>query len=226
MKWELLYSRKLKEPNIDKIVKILLSNRGISAGQRASFLSPRHPGKITLREFGISSLQVRTAVARIKRAKDQKEEVIVFGDYDADGVCATAIMWECLDSLGVRAMPYIPDRFSEGYGLSPEAIKRLKKENPDLGLIITVDNGIVAAPALKLARRMKIDVIVTDHHQRPKQALPAHAVVHTTAISGAGIAWVMAREIARSVKKPAPKLALAAIGTISDVLPLLEIWLE
>ena len=119
--------------------------------------------------------------------------------------------------MGLNVLPHIPERFSEGYGLNIESIKTLKEKNPDLGLIITVDHGIVALSQVEFARSLGIDVIITDHHETGKKLPKPLALVHTTKIGGAALAWILARE----VKSSSQALELAGIGTIADQLPLL-----
>ena len=226
-KWDLLH--KLKEKNIydvNNIVKILLKNRGLSTKkEQDEFLKPELPEKLTLRKLGIKATEVNKAIVRLKKAKENGEKVIVFGDYDADGVCAAAILWECLYALGLDTLPYLPDRFSEGYGLKADSIKKLKEKYENLGVIVTVDNGIVAHEALATAKELGIDVIVTDHHQTSRKKLNAYSIIHTAEIGGAAIAWIFAREILKKLKgtkySVKQSLELAAIGTISDQLPLL-----
>src|SRR3989338_6875285 len=166
---------------------------------KKKFFNPTLPEKISLKTLGISQAEVKKAVDRIKKAKETKEKVIVYGDYDADGICGTAIMWEALNSLGLNVLPYIPERYSEGYGLNTESIKKLKAEDPKLGLIITVDHGIVASEKVDVARELGVDVIITDHHLPGKTKPKAFATVHTTQIGGAAVAWVLARELCRKI---------------------------
>ena len=201
----------------EQIEQVLLKNRGLNNKKDwTEFFNPISPEKLSLKGLGINPAQVKKAVERVKRAKKTGELVMVYGDYDADGICATAILWERLYSLGLNALPYIPERFSEGYGLNVESIKSLKEKNPKLGLIITVDHGIVAGDKVEAAKDLGIDVIITDHHE-PGTKLPKPiALIHTTKIGGAGVAWVLAREIKKSLEG----LDLVAIGTIADQLPL------
>lgn len=214
--WQILHQSAPKD--LDSILDVLLENRGLkSKKEKEDFFSPQEPNKISLKEFGISESEVKKAITRIKTAIKKKEKIIVYGDYDADGVCATAILWECLYSLKANVLPYIPERFSEGYGLNIESIKKLKEEDPELKLIITVDNGIVANDAVTEAKKLGVDVIITDHHEIGKKKPNALAVVHTTKIGGAGVSWVFAREIS----KKGDGLELCAIGTIADQIPLL-----
>ena len=217
MKWKLLYSSKLSASNPKRIINILLANRGLKdKREKDEFLNPEYPFKISLKEVAIKKSQVDKAKARIKMAKERREKVIVFGDYDADGITATAILWENLYRLGVDVLPFIPDRFSEGYGLREETVDLLVDAHNDLKLIITVDNGIVAHNAIKYALNRGIDTIVTDHHQKNTKKLAAHSVIHTTKICGSAIAWFLSRELCNNPTG----LELAAIGTIADMLPL------
>jgi single-stranded-DNA-specific exonuclease len=214
-RWEILNKSKTKD-----IVKTLLKNRGLKTEKEIKeFLTPTEPGKISLKEFGISKTEIKKVIKRIREALKNKEKVIVYGDYDADGISGTAILWEALYSLGLDVLPYIPERFSEGYGLNIESVEKLKKQDPYLKLIITVDNGIVAYEGIKKAKELGIEVIVTDHHQKGKKKLATNYILHTTLISGAGVAWVLAREINKKNKNTG--LDLAAIGTIADQMPLI-----
>ncbi|MEK7065533.1 MAG: hypothetical protein AAB961_00940, partial [Patescibacteria group bacterium] len=115
------------------IIAVLLKNRGLKTKKEIEeFLHPPHPF-----EIGINKDQLRKALKRIRKAIKNKESVVVYADYDADGITAGAIMWETLHGLGARVMPYIPDRVEEGYGLSVKGIDSVKKDfNPTL--IITV----------------------------------------------------------------------------------------
>lgn len=225
--------------NIDKIIATLLKNRGIkTAKQKKEFFNPPRPEKVSARSLGINDSQLKKAVKRIKEAIKKKEKVIVYGDYDVDGICATAILWETLDALGADAMPYIPSRFTEGYGLNIESIKKLKEDDPKLGLIITVDHGIVAYEKVDFANEIGVDVIIVDHHEPGVTRPRAYAVVHTQKICGSAVAWVVARgldkwtnrQIENRQKPTYPlihsstyltdHLGLVALGTVADVLPL------
>lgn len=218
-------SEKLK---VDDLVEILLENRGIkSKKDREEFFKPNSPESISLASLEIKNSEVVKAVNRIKKAKKSGEKVVVYGDYDADGVCATVIIFECLDSSGLDILPYIPERFSEGYGLNLESVEKLKERYPRLGLIITVDNGIIASEAIDAAKKLGINVIVTDHHEKGSKLPQAFAIIHTVKVSGAAVAWILAREVKRKLKVDGGKLKvgdgldLVAVGTIADQLPLI-----
>jgi single-stranded-DNA-specific exonuclease len=227
-RWRVIDKTK-KKLTTAKIVTKLLKNRGIKTKKdKEEFFSPVKPEKISLRDLGIKKPALVKAIKRIEKAKDNKEKVIIYGDYDADGICATAILWECLYSLGIDALPYIPERFSEGYGIKGKSVKELKKKYSGLGLVITVDNGIVAKGAVEKVNKLGIDVIVTDHHQKGKKLPKAHSIIHTVNTSGSAISWIFARELRRHFKHqqsyfPGNGLELVAIGTIADQIPLIGV---
>lgn len=234
-KWKILHripSAKRQAPLItdhdtQAIVDIFLKSRGIKTKkQKDEFFNPTLPDKILAQSLSLSIREINKAIKRIKKAKDKKEKVVIFGDYDADGVCATVILTESLEAVGVDVSPYIPDRFTEGYGIKVESVKSLREKYKNLGLIITVDNGIVANDAVDEANRLGIDLIITDHHLKGKKLPTACAIIHTTTIGGAGIAWILARELKKRFKIHDSRfkndgLELSAIGTIADQLPLL-----
>lgn len=171
------------------------------------------------------------AAKRILTAVDHFETIAVYGDYDADGVTATAMLYSYLESCGANVLYYIPEREAEGYGLNLNAIDTLRKQ--DIDLIITVDNGIASVEEVDYANSVGIDVVVTDHH-RPREVLPAACAVVDPyradckspfkCFSGVGVAFklIMALEgedcdITSLLDNYAD---LVAIGTIGDVVPL------
>lgn len=240
-KWRIIDKTKSKN-----IIKILLENREIKTRKkREEFLNPQLK-KVTAESVGINKTQLKKALERIKKAIDKQESIVIYGDYDADGVCASAILWETLHELGAKVMPYIPHRIDEGYGLSIKGIENCKSEIKNCSLIITVDNGIVANEAVDYANKQGIDVIITDHHVLPKKLPKAYAVIHTTRLCGAGIAYLLAQEIQQKChpeEAERPKdllkfrkqdeilrftqndngknhLELVALATIADMVPL------
>ena len=227
-KWEILHKDPKDIKTIKDITNILLKNRGIKTEkQKMEFFEPIDPMKISLKSLGISESEVKKAIGRIKKAKKNDEHVIVYGDYDADGITGTATMWETLHALGIFVLPHIPERFSEGYGLNLESVARLKKEDPKLKLIITVDHGITAGKKVDEVGKMGIDMIISDHHQQGKEKTKPLALIYTTQIGGSALAWFFAREVLKKVGPFAEgsdlikeKLQLAAIGTVADQLPL------
>lgn len=211
--------------NQEEVIKTLLLNRGIkTAKERSEFLEPKNPKELKADDLGIDNKEVDKALARIKKAIDAHQGIIVYGDYDADGICATAILWECLYKLSKNVLPYIPQRSTEGYGLNSDSIAELKQKNPNLGLIITVDHGITAGEKIKQAQKLGIDFIVCDHHQ-PGEKLPVcSAVVHTDLICAGAISWFLAKEIQVFFnQKETEFLDLVAIASIADLEPLVGI---
>src|SRR3989344_6285821 len=189
LKWEVL--GKLKNSKTKKLGNddILLENRGIKTKkQKEEFFNPTPPEKISIKSLSIKEKESSKAIKRIKNAIVKGEDIVIYGDYDADGICATAILWETLYSLTKNVRPYIPNRFDEGYGINGKSIEKLNIENERLKIIITVDNGIVANDAVDKANELGIDVIITDHHQPGKKLPKAYSIVHTDKISGSGVA--------------------------------------
>ena len=166
------------------------------------------------------------ALERIKRAV-AGEKICVYGDYDADGVCATSILYDCLKSMGADVIYDIPSRHDEGYGLNIPAVERL--HGMGVQLIVTVDNGVKAYGEIDRCRELGMDVVVTDHHRCDGRIPDCCAVVcHTREddtypngdICGAGIAWKLAEGL---IGREAAKryLPQAGIATMADVVPLL-----
>lgn len=229
--WKVL-SKKI--PNsVEEVIEILLSNRGVSRNKVDEFLHPKPPNDISFKEVGIKTAEVIKSINRIEEARNKGERVVIFGDYDADGICATAILWLTLTKLNVDVWPFIPHRVKHGYGLTEKAIDEVLKgsylpsgvEVKKPSLIITVDNGIVAHEAIKrLVNQEKVDVIVTDHHQPElvggNSKYPrALAVIHSTKLCGATVAWLLAKELDAQFAETL--LDLAGVATIADQVPLI-----
>ncbi|KKR33427.1 MAG: Single-stranded-DNA-specific exonuclease RecJ [Candidatus Gottesmanbacteria bacterium GW2011_GWC2_39_8] len=224
-KWKILNSgSKGKE-----IVDILLTNRKIKGKKAAGeFFHPVHPSEISLSSLNISKTEVNKAIKRIKKAHEKKESVVVYTDYDTDGVSGGTIIWETLYSLGIKAMPYVPHRVDEGYGFSEKGIDIVKeKYNPKL--IISVDHGVTAWEKVAFAKKLGIDIIIIDHHVLPDKLPEAVALVHTTQLAAAGLAWVFVNELIKFFESSKSSvlgsellkmLDLAALATIADLVPL------
>jgi single-stranded-DNA-specific exonuclease len=219
MKWQLLSSKKAK--NTDELIKILLKNREIQSD--SDFFRPRSPMTFSLEELGFDQVEVEKTLKRIRKAIANQEKVVIFADYDADGITASTILYEALKKAGLEAIVFIPNRLKHGYGLSVKALQDFFSHQEKVDLVITVDNGIVAHPALEFLAEKGIDVIISDHHQKDGQDLKALAVFHSTAICGAAVAWFLAREILGDTEKAYLEnlLELAAIATVTDLMPLL-----
>jgi single-stranded-DNA-specific exonuclease len=167
------------------------------------------------------------ACERIRAAIANKERICVHGDYDADGICATALAVLVLRELGAEVEWHLPSRFEEGYGLAGETLERLAGEG--CGLVLTVDCGITAAPEIAAAQARGLDVIVTDHH-RPGETLPDCPIVATRPpgypfpeLCGTGVVWKLAQALAGAESESLRRhLDLVAVATISDVVPLVD----
>lgn len=156
---------------------------------------------------------MQKAITRILAAKKKQEKIIVFGDYDCDGVCASAVLWETLFELGCQALPFIPNREVHGYGLSEKAVDEiLATGKPDI--LISVDNGITAKVQWKRLKKAGVFTILTDHHEPDKTVPKVDALIHTKQLCGTTVAWMLARELER--EKAQSLLDLCALATIAD----------
>ncbi|MBI2431192.1 MAG: DHH family phosphoesterase, partial [Candidatus Levybacteria bacterium] len=210
-KWKIIGKSKT-----GNILDLLLQNRGIKTKKEIEeFLHPKLES-VTTKTVGVDQKQLKIAVKRIQKAIEDKEQIVVFGDYDVDGICGAAILWETLYALGASVIPYIPHRVDEGYGLSKTGISNIQSQMSNVKLIITVDNGIVANDAVEFAKREGIDVIITDHHVPGKKLPKAHAIVHTTKLCGTAVAYLLAQEF----KILEDHLGLVALATVADLVPL------
>ena len=247
-KWDILGEIKNKNEKIkiEEVIDLLLENRGIKTEKEREEFLHTDTSSVTSKSVGIDSRQLTKALKRIEKAMLDKEQIVVFGDYDVDGITGTAILWETLYAMGAMVVPYIPSRMEEGYGLSIAGITNLQSQISNIGLIVTVDNGIVANDAVDFADSLGIDVIVTDHHTIGKELPKAHAIVHTTQVCGAGVGYLLSQElrsiIARNLSAKEPKesekeiatqtefarndrvppdhLSLVALATVADLVPL------
>ena len=209
--------------NQEEIINTLLENRGITTSeQKKEFLNPMLQS-VTFENIGIKNEEIKKATKRIESAMKNNEVIVIFGDYDVDGVTGTALLWETLYwNIGYKnVFPYIPHRVNEGYGISEKGIDGVLAEHSSTSLIITVDNGIVASDAIEYAKTKKIDVIVTDHHV-PGERLPkSYATVHTTSVCGASVAFVLSLYIeGKKIAENDPRLDLVALATVADLVPL------
>ncbi|MDH7476506.1 MAG: single-stranded-DNA-specific exonuclease RecJ [Microgenomates group bacterium] len=231
----------------EKLINLLLKNRKIKKVNE--FLNPKNPLDISLTDFGFKK-EFKKICQILENLKKEKKMIVVYTDYDADGITGGAILWETLYLLGFKVMPYVPHRKNEGYGFSKIGLNNVKKiYNPDL--IISVDHGITGEEKIKYAKSLGIKIIVTDHHLKPKKApQSALAVFHIPELSGAGVAYFFAKEIFdyfskdlsnnnfkgkkeqknnqnSAIKKKLENyfatdyLALASIGTVADLVPLI-----
>ncbi len=226
-----------KQSSIEPVVAQLLMNRGITENHAIdSFLEARFAD---LREPELLP-GVRNASERIYTAVKDKTPITVYGDYDADGMTGTSILFSCLRLLGAEVQYYVPNRLEDSYGLSCDSIHKLAQRGRKM--IISVDCGIGSIREADLCRELAIDLIITDHHRQSDQLPTAVAIVHPAlpgfnypfhGLCGAGVAFKLAWAIcqhASQAKKVSTALrdfllqatTLAAIGTVADVVPLLD----
>jgi single-stranded-DNA-specific exonuclease len=210
------------QADIPPIIAQLLLLRGVNTPETAKrFLNPL----LAHLEDPFLLTDLSTAVARITRARDNGEAVLVFGDYDVDGIAATALLSRALHRFGVKRVEFsMPDRLREGYGLMPEQVEHAKAEG--FALLITVDNGISSFPAAQRAQELGIDLLITDHHNIESTLPPAVAVVNPKreapghplgTLCGAGVAL----KLSAALNGTHNDLDIAALGTVADMVPLL-----
>ncbi len=224
-------------PEMNNIIVQLLFNRGLKDKKAIDdFLNPNYDEQV-LDPFLFKDMN--KAVDRIFAAVAKKQKVMVYGDYDADGVCASTILYQTFRSLGLDTDIYIPFRETEGYGLNKEIARQIIKQG--FQLVVTVDCGISNWEEIEIFNEAGVDVIVTDHHQEPEKLPPALAIINPSVkdsgypfsgLSGAGVAFKLAQAmIIRQNKDDLPLklpagfdkwlLDLTAIATVGDICDLL-----
>ncbi len=217
--------------DLGPIMAKVLYNRGLVTPEQARhFIHNNYdlPDPFLMKDMG-------KAVARIRQAIRRGERIVVYGDFDADGVTSTAVMIQTLHSLGGNATPYIPDRADEGYGLNIPALQMLAQKG--YKLVITVDCGIRSIEEVKAGNAAGLDIIITDHHSVGEQLPPAYAILNPKQhdcnypedmLAGVGIAFKLAcgliiagqQEPPSTPLQPIDLLDLVAIGTVADLAPM------
>lgn len=223
--------QKLEENyKISKLLATIMVNRGIYEDKAEVFLNP------TRNDFHnpFDMPDMEKAVQRILQAVENNEKTIIYGDYDVDGITSITILKKYLKDRGLECDYYIPNRLKEGYGLNTEAIEKIVKDG--YNLIITVDCGITANEEIEMANRLGTDIIITDHHE-PGEKIPTEAVAVIDCkrkdnkypfkeLCGAGVAFKLCQAISQKLKLDEKEylkyLDIACIGTISDIVPLID----
>ncbi len=174
--------------------------------------------------------ELKKATDRIIDACSRKEQIAICGDYDADGITSTVLLFELLTILGAKVTPYIPSRQDDGYGLNINMISEINSQQ--IKLIITVDNGISAVDAIKKSNELGIDLIITDHHKIPDNKINVYSLIHPENtpddspykyLAGVGIAYLLGKNICNKLNYDINKTtanALFSIGTVADMAPL------
>ncbi len=206
---------------LDSIIQLLLKNRGLTTKKAiADFFSPPHPNDI------ISPFDSKPAIDLIHSHIAQNNPIAVYGDYDVDGICSTAILWETLHAEYPHVFPHIPHRRLEGYGLSIAGIDHCLAQGAKL--IIAVDNGITAVDQVKYCRDHGCDILIIDHHEKGSTLPDTQYVLHATDCCAAGLTWFFCRDYIK--KFPSPELRrggrgevleLVSLATICDMVPLI-----
>ena len=220
------------------VLDCLLEARGIKTEEaKREFLNPL---EITLMHPN-AFCEMPKAVDRICKAIDNKEKILIYGDFDADGVTSTSVLMKTFSFLGADIDYYIPDRESEGHGLNSKAlVKLLSQKKPKL--VITVDNGISSVEEVKFINSFGRDVIITDHHEAPEEVPPALAIINPkamnsldekltpaqiesmTSLAGVGVAFKLAQAVLEKYDKlnfSYDILPFVTVGTIADLVPLI-----
>lgn len=227
---ECLVKKIVKKFNIPEILATVIVNRGIIKDEDIKiFLQP------TRNDFHNPYLMpdMKLAIDRIMQAIESKDKVIIYGDYDVDGITSITVLHKFLKEIGLETGYYIPNRLSEGYGLNKTAIKKIADEGYQL--IITVDCGISGLEEIEYANKLGMEVIVTDHHE-PLDTLPkALAVIDCkrkdntypfNSLAGVGVAFKVIQAISQRLnldeKSYLKYLDIVCIGTISDIVPLID----
>ena len=219
------FTKIAKKAGLGPEVARLLYSRGVKDQEALShFLTP------TLDDLHDPYLlhDMDKAVEHIRRAIEDGEFILIYGDYDADGMTSASIVKESLEQLGAEVAVYLPNRFTDGYGPNASVYKYFI-EQQGISLIVTVDNGVAGHEAIDLAQSMGVDVIVTDHHSMPEVLPDAYAIVHPEHpdadypfkhLAGCGVAFKLACALLEEVQ--VELLDLVAIGTIADMVSLTD----
>lgn len=215
-KWNILSNEFIE--SLEGLKTILLQNRKIdpSDSERFLFGRPYFHSPFLFQDM-------EKVVKRIQEAIENQEKVMIYGDYDVDGVTGSAILYKALKQLGLNHLNcYIPNRFTEGYGPNLDAFKKFVKEK--VNLVITVDNGITGIEEAILLKEAGIDLIITDHHEAKEVIPDAFAIIHPSLVnetypfkelSGAGVSFKVAHALLDKV--PEELSDLAALGTYADI---------
>ena len=219
-----------KENNLNKLIATILSNKGIVEREQINnFLNP------TRNDFHnpYNMPDMEKAVERILKAKERGEKVIIYGDYDVDGITSITVLKSFLQDIGINAGTYIPNRIEEGYGLNIPAVEKIASEG--YNLMITVDCGISCIEEVDRANELGMEVIITDHHEVGETLPRAIAVVDCKRkdnqyqcrdLAGVGVAFKLSQALSMKLgldeKEYLKYLDIVCIGTISDIVPLVD----
>jgi single-stranded-DNA-specific exonuclease len=210
---------------ISSVTAALLSQRGVTTEVQArKFLH----GQLQDLSNPFRLTGMDKAVRRIQLALANQEKIVIYGDYDVDGICSTVILTDCLAALKGKVDYYVPSRFSEGYGINEQAVRRLAQQG--YSLLISVDCGITSVEEVKTASMLGMDCVITDHHTPGGELPPAAAVINPrleppselSHLAGAGVAFMLARALCEDKihQQVYEWLDIVALATVADIVPL------
>ena len=235
-KWEIYQTNeekveKLQEKyKLNRLLSTLLTNRGITEeAEITKFLNPKRSDFYD--PFGMPDME--KAVERILKAIENKEQIIIYGDYDVDGITSVTVLKSFLEERGIQVNVYIPNRLNEGYGLNKTAMEEIAKQGNKL--MITVDCGITAVDEVEYAKTFGIETIITDHHEPAEELPKAIAVVDAKRkdnkyecrnLAGVGVVFKLIQALSIKLgldqKEYLKYLDIVCVGTISDIVPLTD----
>ena len=235
-KWEIYQTNEEKveelqeKYKLNRLLSTLLTNRGITKeAEITKFLNPKRSDFYD--PFGMPDME--NAVERILKAIENKEQIIIYGDYDVDGITSVTVLKSFLEERGIQVNVYIPNRLNEGYGLNKTAVEEIVKQGNKL--MITVDCGITAVEEVEYAKTFGIETIVTDHHEPAEELPKAIAVVDAKRkdnkyecrnLAGVGVVFKLIQALSIKLgldpKEYLKYLDIVCVGTISDIVPLTD----
>ena len=235
-KWEIYQTNeekveKLQEKyKLNRLLSTLLTNRGIiEEAEITKFLNPKRSDFYD--PFGMPDME--KAAERILKAIENKEQIIIYGDYDVDGITSVTVLKSFLEERGIQVNVYIPNRLNEGYGLNKTAVEEIVKQGNKL--MITVDCGITAVDEVEYAKTFGIEAIITDHHEPAEELPKAIAVVDAKRkdnkyecrnLAGVGVVFKLIQALSIKLgldpKEYLKYLDIVCVGTISDIVPLTD----
>lgn len=235
-KWEIYQTNEEKveelqeKYKLNKLLSTLLTNRGIiEEAEITKFLNPKRSDFYD--PFGMPDME--KAVERILKAIKDKEQIIIYGDYDVDGITSVTVLKSFLEERGIQVNVYIPNRLNEGYGLNKTAMEEIAKQGNKL--MITVDCGITAVEEVEYAKKIGIETIITDHHEPAEELPKAIAVVDAKRkdnkyecrnLAGVGVVFKLIQALSIKLgldqKEYLKYLDIVCVGTISDIVPLTD----
>lgn len=235
-KWEIYQTNEEKveelqeKYKLNRLLSTLLTNRGIiEEAEITKFLNPKRSDFYD--PFGMPDME--KAVERILKAIENKEQIIIYGDYDVDGITSVTVLKSFLEERGIQVNVYIPNRLNEGYGLNKTAVEEIVKQGNKL--MITVDCGITAVDEVEYAKTFGIETIVTDHHEPAEELPKALAVVDAKRkdnkyecrnLAGVGVVFKLIQALSIKLgldqKEYLKYLDIVCVGTISDIVPLTD----